>query len=90
VCGGVEHGGVAVGLGERLGQRTLGEALHLGEHAARGDFVEVGELAGAQPLAEPEHLEEGELDVAEVALVVAHRLAHLGSWRAQLRFATSR
>jgi hypothetical protein len=39
--------------------------------------VDLRERSGAEHLVPPEHLEEVELDVAEVGLVVAHDGAHL-------------
>ena len=44
----------------------------LGEDLARGLAIHLGERPGAQDLVPAQDLEEVELDVAEVALVVAH------------------
>ena len=73
VCGlGVEDRRVAVGVLERRGEVLAGQPVDLGEDLARGLAVDLGERAGAEDLVAAEHLEEVELDVAEVALVVAH------------------
>lgn len=69
---GIEDRGVAVGVGETFGGRALCEGLDLGEDAACGLFVEVAELAGFEDLLNLQELEEVELEVAEVALVMAH------------------
>nr|BFF02159.1 hypothetical protein GCM10020241_38340 [Streptoalloteichus tenebrarius] len=69
---GVEHRRVAVGVGEGLGQRTGREVVQLREHAPGGVLVGLLERPGAQPLLDLEHLEEVELQVPQVALVVAH------------------
>ena len=63
---------VAVGVREGLGELVLGEAGDLLEHLASGVGVDVLVGAGPQHVAATEHLEEVELDVAQVALVVAH------------------
>ena len=61
-----------VGVLEGLGELVLRQAGDLLEHLARGVGVDL--LVGADPqdVAATEHLEEVELDVAQVALVVAH------------------
>jgi hypothetical protein len=69
---GVEDGGRAVGLLERRGEVLPGQPVDLGEDLAGGGDVDVGEGPGAEHLVGAEDLEEVELDVAEVALVVAH------------------
>jgi hypothetical protein len=69
---GVEDGRVAVGVGEGLGERPLGELGDLGDDAAGRVLVQVGERSVRQDLVGAEDLEEVELDVANVALVVAH------------------
>ena len=77
----VEGRRVAVGVGERLGQRPLGQPRRLVEHLSHGLAVEVTELAGGQHLLQVEHLEEVELQVTHVALVVAHgRRLSLPDW----------
>jgi len=68
----VEDRGRAVGLDERGRQVLAGDALDLREDLLGGVHVEVGVGAGAEDLVAAEHLEEVELDVAQVALVVAH------------------
>ena len=70
----VERRRVAVGVLERRRQLLAGQPVDLAEHLLDGLGVDLGEGAGAQQLVAPEHLEEVELDVAEVALVVAHDL----------------
>jgi hypothetical protein len=64
---------MAIGVRHRVRHRPAGQPLHLGEDAARGLLVDLGERSPAQPLAHPEDLEQGELDVPQVAPVVAHR-----------------
>ena len=71
---GVERRRVAVGVGEGFGQRALGLTRRLVEHLSDGLAVEVTELAGGQRLLQVEHLEQVELQIAHVALVVAHAL----------------
>ena len=72
VGGRVEDRRVAVGVDERRGEVLAGEALDLGQHLAGGLAVHLGERTGAEDLVAAQHLEEVELDVAQVALVVAH------------------
>ncbi len=69
---GVEDRRVAVGVGEAFGGRPLGQCLDLGEDAACGVLVQIAELAGFEDLLNLQELEEVELEVAEVALVMAH------------------
>jgi hypothetical protein len=59
---------VLVGLREVLAR----EAVDLGEDRAGGLAVDLRERAAAQDFVATQHLEEVELDVAQVALVVAH------------------
>jgi hypothetical protein len=73
VRGGVERWRVAVAVGEGLRHRALGKPRRLVEHLAHRLAVEVAELAGDQCLLQVEHFEEVELEVAHVALVMAHR-----------------
>ena len=68
----VERRRVAVGVGERLGERALGQLRRLVEHLAYGLAVEVTELAGRQRLLQLQHLEKVELEITHIALVVAH------------------
>ena len=70
--GRVESGRVPVGVGEGLGQRSLGELGRLGEHLANGLAIEVPEVTGGQSLLELEHLEQVELEIPDIALVMAH------------------
>ena len=63
---------MAVAVLEALGQLVLGEAGDLLEHLAGGVGVDGLVGARAQDVAAAQHLEEVELDVAQVALVVAH------------------
>ena len=69
---GVEDRGVAVAVGERFGDRALGQPGDLAEHLAGGVGVQVGELALAERLVDAEDLEQVEFLVTNVALVVAH------------------
>ena len=63
---------MAVGLGERLRHRALRQTRGLAEHLADGVDVEVAEFATGEHLLQVKHLDEVELQVADVALVVAH------------------
>ena len=69
---GVEHRRVAVGGGEGLRDRALGQGRDLGEDALGGLGVHVAELAGVECLVHTQDLEHVELEVADVALVVTH------------------
>ncbi len=69
---GIEGGRVAVRLGEGVRQRSTGQPVDLGEHVMRGVLVHLGERADAHAFLHPEHLEQGELQIAEIALVVTH------------------
>jgi len=66
---------VTVGLDEGVRQRPAGQPVDFGKHVARGLGVHLGEGADTHPVLHPEHLEQGELQIAEIALVVAHVLA---------------
>ena len=70
----VEDRRVAVGVGERLGQRPGGHGVQLGQDAPCRVLVQVRIRRLAQQVLAPQHLEEVELDVTQVALVVAHPL----------------
>ena len=69
---GVEHRRVAVGVGERLCDRTLGQPGDLAQHLGGGVGVQVGVCALTERLVHAEHLEQVEYLVTDVALVVAH------------------
>ncbi|SKX65793.1 Uncharacterised protein [Mycobacteroides abscessus subsp. abscessus] len=69
---GVEGRGIAVALGERIGDDALCQVLHLAEHVDSGLVVEIAELSGLEDLVEFEHVEEVELQVAHIALVMTH------------------
>jgi hypothetical protein len=69
---GVEDRRVAVGVREGLRELVLREARQLLQDGLRGVRVHLRERAGAVQLVAPEHLEEVELDVAEIRLVVPH------------------
>ena len=69
----VEHRRVPVGVGERLGQRAGRQPLELAQEAADGLLVEFVVRRLAEQVLAPQHLEQVELDVPQVALVVAHR-----------------
>ena len=73
---------MAVGVGEGLRHRTLRQATHLVQHLAGEIAVQVGEVTVGQGLFQAEHLEEVELQIAEIALVVAHVGALLSVVRA--------
>ena len=68
----VEDRRVAVAVLVRRGEVLAGEPVDLGEDRPGGLAVDLGERALAQDVVPAEHLEEVELDVAQVALVVAH------------------
>ena len=68
----VEDGRVAVAVLVRRGEVLAGEPVDLVEDRPGGLAVDLGEGTLAQDVVPAEHLEEVELDVAEVALVVAH------------------
>ena len=72
---GVEHGRMAVGVGERFGDRPFGQPGDLVEHGANGVSVEVAVSAGIQNASQSEHLEEVELDITHVGDVVPHRFS---------------
>jgi hypothetical protein len=74
---GVEDRGIAVGIGERLGDGPLGQAAHLGEHLPGGVGIEVAVRALAERLVHSEDLEEVEYLVTDVALVVAHAVSSM-------------
>ena len=67
----VEDRRVAVAVGVAGGEVLAGQPVDLGEDVARGVDVEVGVRLLAERLVGPEDLEEVELEVAQVALVVA-------------------
>ena len=69
---GVEDRRVAVGVGEGVAELAAGHPVDLAEDRPGGVGVDVREGSGAEDLVTLEHLEEVELDVAHVALVVAH------------------
>jgi hypothetical protein len=69
---GVEDRGVAVGLDEGLGEVLAGHPVDLGDDLAGGLAVDLLERAGAEDLVTTQDLEQVELDVPQVALVVAH------------------
>src|SRR5205823_3416367 len=70
---GVKHRWVAVRVEQRVGERPGGQPVDLGENAAGGIGVDLGERRRAEALVQPEDLEEHELEVAEIAPVVTHR-----------------
>ncbi len=78
--GGIEGGRRAVGLVEAGGHRALGEARGLAQHGADGVAVEVAEVALTEDLVDVERLEQVELEIADVALVMAHE-GHPGAGR---------
>ena len=72
----VEDRRVAVGVGEGLRQRPDRQAVDLGQDAARGVLVGLLERPRAEVVLHAEDLEQVELEVPQVALVVAHLVAH--------------
>src|SRR5215813_1455929 len=74
---GVEHRRVPVAGGVTGGEDVFGHTVRLGQDAARGVGVEVGERALTEDrmrstVGGPEDLEQVELEIAQVALVMAH------------------
>ena len=55
---------------------SLGQPCGLAEHLAHRVAVKVTELAGGEHLLEIEHLKEVELQVTDIAFIVAHELRH--------------
>ena len=72
VRGRVEDRRVAVAVGVAGGQVLAGEPVDLGEDAAGGVGVEIGVRLLAERPVRAEDLEQVELEVPQVALVVAH------------------
>ena len=68
----VEDRRCAVAGDEGVRERGGGQVLDLAQQRARGVGVHLGEAPDAQDLVAAQHLEEHELDVAQVRLVVAH------------------
>ena len=64
---------VAVAFGERLGDWPLGQPGSLGKHLPYRVAVEVPECVVGQHLLQGQRFEQVELEVAHIALVVAHR-----------------
>ena len=69
---GVERRWMAVAVGERLGHRPLGQPSGLGKHLPHRFAVQVAESFVGQHLLQAQRFKEVELQVAHVALVVAH------------------
>ena len=67
-----EYVGLPVGHPQSYREVLARDPVDLGEDLAHGVGVVLRERAGPEDLAPPEHLEQVELDVAQVALVVAH------------------
>lgn len=68
---GIEDRGLVVRIGERFAKRSLGQACDLCQHVADSSS-QVAPSAFAQWLLQSENLEEVELQVPNVALVMAH------------------
>ena len=68
----VEDRRVAVGVEQGGGELVGGQPLDLAQDVARRVRVDLAEGAGAEHVLPAEDLEQVELDVAQVALVVAH------------------
>ena len=71
MCGGVKDWRVAVGEGERLGDRAFREAGGFGQNRSGRVLVEVAIVPGAENSADIENLEQVELDIANVGDVMA-------------------
>ena len=69
---GVEYRRVAVGVGERLRDRSFGQAGGLGQNRLGGVDVEIAVVSGAEDGPHVKHLEQVELEIADVGDVVAH------------------
>ncbi len=69
---GVEHRGIAVTVGERLGDGAFSQPGDLREHLTGRILVEVRERTGAEHLVDPEDVEQVKDLVTDIALVVAH------------------
>ena len=87
---GVKDGRVAVGVDERLSHWPDSKPVDLGEHVAGSLLVDLGKRAGAKDLLAAEHLEEVELDVPEIALVVAHVSLRLSGYLPVMLLASSK
>ena len=78
----VEDRRVAVGRGERLGQRTLRQPGDLVEHRAHRVDIEIAVATRSENVAEIQHLEQVELDVTDIGDVVAQGIfLRLANWR---------
>lgn len=75
--GGVEHRRGAVALLEGVGEHARGEPVDLLQDASHDVLVQIGVKAGTQDVPAPEDLEEVELQVTDIALVVAHGVCSL-------------
>src|SRR5207245_11531479 len=71
----VEDRRLAVGRGEGFSHRTLREARDLVERRAHRVGIEIAVAAGGEDVVEVEHLEQVELDVADIGDVVAQHLS---------------
>ena len=69
---GVEYRWVAVGVGEGVGDRSLGQARGFGQYRFGGVDVEIAVASGAEDGADVKDLEQVELEIADVGDVVAH------------------
>src|SRR4029453_7498163 len=87
---GVEDGRVAVAVLVRRREVLAGKPVDLGEDRARGLAVDLRERSAAQDVVPAENLEEIELDVAQVALAVAHYPPFSVSWSVETAAATHR
>ncbi len=63
---------IAIGVGERVGDRALCQPQHLGEHSVRGFGIQIAVRARIQQRVDTQHLEQVELDIPKVRLVVRH------------------
>jgi hypothetical protein len=71
--GRVEHRRVTVGVGEPGGQRAGGHPVHLAEQIPGGVLIHLVERRAAHPVLHPQDLEQGELEVAQVAPEMTHQ-----------------
>src|SRR5665811_1149316 len=76
----VVDGGVAVRVRKRFGDFFAGKAVDLDHDALGGLEVELFERVLTENLVASEKLEQVELNVAQVALVMAHRILQCVIW----------
>ena len=72
MIGCVEFDRVPIHVGEGRGDRAFCQSRYFRKNVAHSVGVEVPVSAGIQQFADPEHLEQIELDITHVAFVVTH------------------